>query len=672
MHTLSDIAPPRDPSGRDFEEFCLAVYTHHFETRDAMYYNRGHGQHGIDIMLLERPSKRRARKIVIQCKDVERLPPSAIAPDLRQALIHWAPGSDAEDDLLVIVATTARRPPSGNIMQVFQDLRAELVAEPLRDRVGVLVHGWDDITAIILRYAELQDHLRARGQYDPPDEPLSYQHLAESIQHCVDARQLAEARQHWNQAVAMVGKDALPRTLLGATVSLLLAAGDFARLDDTLAVSLTRRTVSAGGLVAHFRARRFTSSVPQHPVGFADLVTKDLPPLRLGDLVGKNERYLLSAYGNLDDKLTLALWLVMHGGPEAAARGLLRALSLIRQHWPAGCEMPDPNETWTLLEGRLVRHGLRPRASRFQPATSDERKAVVLTHAFEFLRACYATRFGWQSTWRVEADCGGWTHFLPDSDTDKRTDALEYFALYGACDAGFDARAQFNAAELGGFIEEALRMMADWMVVCQTYQRGSGGALPYGGVCTAQVLLWDAETGQGGTRCRELRLSAPSLAVEHVLAVMSMLEIADAAERRDGLGDKNLHAWRLSQLRQMLLRMTRRMDEPIPDERIRVRAVYSDLGGQRVAASTLSHELHAAIAMSSDFWPLIATYIEAEQASASGASKISMYWIWNEAEVRSDCHPDSHWCKNCVTRTCPNLTDTTLAGQGRVGFVGNQ
>lgn len=651
MHTQYDVAKPNDPSGRVFEEMCLAVYSQHFNTRDAMYYNRGHGQHGIDIMLLECQVNGKPRTIVVQCKDIEKLPPSKITPDLREALKHWAPVSQAHADLLIIVATTAKRPNAGKIKSAFHELRGELLSAPMRAKVDILIHGWDDLTSIIHGNAELQDRFRASGQYDPPDEPLRMRSLADSIGRCVTELRLNEARQHLRQARILVGDKPLPATVLHAAVPLLLAAGDFAQLDETLERSLTRRTVSAGALVALFRAKRFTGMVPEHAVHLTDLLPKDAPPSTLENQVEDYSRYLLSAHGALDDTLTLALWMIMHGGADTASRGLLRALSLVRQNWPVECAMPSRQEEWTIRHGRLAPWEI-PRASYDQPVTDQEHRAVVLTHAYEFLRALHAKRFAWPSTLYQEAAVGGWAIFYPDSRTVAQADALEYFAFNGACRPEFDAEARFEAAGLANFYAEALRMMADWQVVGVIHNDSAAERMSFGAVCTSQVLLFDVETGHGPRRRKEVTLKVPAIAVERLLAVSRMLEIGDEAECRSSVAD-SVHAWRRSRLQQLLAAMTRREAEPVPEGRIQVRAVYADYP-QEMCRARLLDELRASIMMSNTFCPIVATYLDGDRALAVGRATVKSYWLYKEANPRCEGHRASTWYQSCGSGSWPD------------------
>lgn len=439
---------------------------------------------------------------------------------------------------------------------------------------------------------------------------------------------LEEARGYWQQIKQPRAR--LPPAVGEELVRLFLAAGDFERLDELLDSLLKKRMYRARYWIAYLRAKRFLTMVPRHASTLQELLASPQgPPFRLEEAIGQQEAYLLSAMGTLNEKLTLALWLVSYGGQEVADRGLLRALSLIRQHWPVGCPLPGPDEQWTLRDDRLVRHDAPPpiRARRREKPTDSEGEATVLMEAYEYLQTVHARRSGYPATMRLEKEGGGWAHFsheFADASSPKR----------------------FNVAWLADFYAEAQRAEHRWEELGSVNLCEEGTAAPpYRAVCTADVLLTDCETGQGQRRRSEIRLSTPTLAMERILAFMRREEILDldaAAEQRSHVEWGTVHAWRLERLRE-LIRFCTRASAGLPGrDYVQVCPVYYDMTDKLAQPPAVQDELRASIAFASQRnSDLIATFAEDERARSAGLDKVRLYWIWVDRSQKGPAHPHS-------------------------------
>lgn len=639
-----DVPRPNDVSGRQFEEMCLIIYSHQYT--DAMFYSRGHKQHGIDLKMRERPSYGPVRDVLVQCKNTKSLPPCKVEDNIRAALTRWAPKRTEDPDLLLIVATTVDQPDTDALNTCFDDIADKLLVGPLRSKVGLVVHGWADLTRFVRETRPLSEYFLERSAEDGAVESVEVERIGKCMRECLDAGRLKDARAYWDQVQVKFAGVKLPVAFSDGLVELFLRAGDFSALDVCLDGLLATRRYRAGYWVAYLRAKRFNSMVTR-PRNFAEMMTaRPEPPFDLGDTIRQQTEWLLPAQGSLDDTLTLASWMIAYGGRQAATAGLLRALSLIRQHWDRETELPLPggDEHWTVRDGRLVPHAqpLLSRRMSHVPTTSQERKAVVLVRSYEYLRMLFSTRFGYDSLLETECEGGKWTTFF-----DEKLDVLSveyYFSRSGAY--GFEPHAarDFDEAGLTGFYAEAKRLHFDWHETDIVYLQERRPDLPYSAVCTSDVLLADCEHQYSERRRMESLLLSHTLSIERVIAVMRMLQILDDDLCRASVaGAGNVYAKRLGKLRE-LVRNCWLENRRTGTRDVVVRAVYDDVGGGTVEDDTsgtcgkpgrsrwVSNELRAAIGLSnSSSSPLLTNFSDFDRAKTEGAKRISLPWRVNES-----------------------------------------
>lgn len=630
---------PHDVSGREFEEMCLIIYSHQYT--DAMFYSRGHEQHGIDLKMREQPSYGPVRNVLVQCKDTKSLPASKIAPDIRAALNRWTPANAEDPDLLIVIASTVKQPDTDALSACFDEIVGELIAAPLRRKVKLLVHGWADLTRFVRMTPALSEYFLERWADDGAIESVEVERVGKCMRDCLDAGRMKEARQYWDLIQAKFAGVKLPADFSDNLVELFLRAGDFRALETRLDVLLATRRYRACYWVAYLRAKRFNSMVAP-PRSFAEIITaRPEPAFDLGATIRQQMEWLLPAQGSLDDTLTLAGWMVAYGARQAGVAGLMRSLSLIRQHWgrETGLPLPEPDECWTVHNGRLV-----PRAQQHParwthpiPTTPAERKAVVLIQAYEYVRLLFSTRFGYDSLRNAESECGGWCNFF-DEDHDVLS-VEQYFHRFGACGFETHAAKNFNEAGLAGFYAEAKRLHFSWDETDMVYLLEQHSALPYSAVCTSDVLLADCEHEYTLQRREDSLLSSPTLSIERVLAAMRMVEILDDNIGRSAIiGTGNVHSKRLGKLRE-LVRGCWLEQRRVGTRDVLVKPVYQDAACEDEAAGTslacgkssaswrVTGELRAAIALSnSGSTPLITRFSDYERSQNEGANCVRLPW----------------------------------------------
>lgn len=646
-----ELERPRDVSGRKFEEMCLIIYSHQYT--DAMFYSRGHLQHGIDLKMREPRADGAVREVLVQCKDTKTLSPTDLEKDMTAALTRWAPRGGTHPDLLYVIATTVEHPDTDGFDATFTKIRDQMIAAPLRDKVKLLVHGWADLTRFVRTTPALTEYfLEPLADHGAP-ESADLERIGKCLSECLDAGRLKEARQYWEQTERIHPGARLPAGFSDNLIELFLRAGDFAALDRHLDRLLATRRYRAGYWVAYLRAKRFTTKVTRPLTFYEFMATRPTPPFDLGATIRQQLASLLAAQGTLDETLTLAAWVVTYGEHAVAKAGLLRALSLIRQHWTraTGFNLPGRQNHLTVRDGRLVPITETPRPDYILPipTTASERAAVVLVQAYEYLRMLFATRFDRASLLTAEAAAQGWLEFF---DEDRYALSVkDYFANLRARGLQEDVEARFGEAGLMGFYAEAMRVQFGWSSETDmVYVEERPANIPYSVVCTSRVLLVDCEFDWFEQRRSTTLLIAPTLSIERVLATLSLLDILDDDMRRSsGRSVGNEHSKRADKVRALLSACS--LDQRRAGGReVLVCPVYED--AQAIDAGSVSHigflqapasgypggdgwanagranaELDAAIAMSNNGTaPMIGSFGECQRAEASGALRVRRPW----------------------------------------------
>jgi hypothetical protein len=551
-----------------------------------------------------------------------------------------------------VVATTVEHPNTDGFKATFTKIRDRMIATPLRNKVELLVHGLADLTGFVRAKPELSEYfLEPPADHDAP-ESLDLDRIGKCLDECLDAGRLKEASQYWGQAVQAHPRARLPAGFSDNLIELFLRAGDFAALDQHLDCLLATRRYRARYWVAYLRAKRFTTKVTR-PLSFHELVaTRPAPPFNLGATIRQQMGSLLTAQGTLDETLTLATWIVTYSEHAVAKAGLLRALSVIRQHWTrmTGLEPPSPKDHMIVRDGRLVPITQLPRPDYILPipTTAGERAAVTLVHAYEYVRMLFAARFNYASLLAAEAAAEGWTEV---SHGDHYAQSVGvYFIRLRADGLQEEVEARFCEAGLVGFYAEAMRTQFDWDETDMFYMNESPASIPYSVVCTSRVLLTDCAENIFEQRRSEAYLIAPTLAIERVLTALSLLDILDDDLRRSSACSAgNEYSKRADKVRALILACSLNQRR-IGSRDVLVRPVYDDIevfdagsadrigflhalasdkagGTERVAADRIGAELDAAIAMSNDTTPMIASFCEYKRAEASGARYVRWPWI---------------------------------------------
>lgn len=641
---------PRDVSGRQFEEMCLIIYSHQYT--DAMFYSRGHLQHGIDLKMRERHATGEVRDVLVQCKDTKTISSLNLEKDMAAALTRWAPTANTQPDLLYVVATTVEHPDTGDFDAKFTKILDQIIAAPLRGKVKLLVHGWADLTRFVRATPALTEYfLEPLADHGAP-ESVDLERIGKCLRECLDAGRLKEARQYWEQAEGAHPGVRLPAGFSDNLVELFSRAGDFAALDRHLDRLLATRRYRAGYWVAYFRAKRFTTKITRPLTFHQVMATRPTPPFDLGATIRQQIASLLAAQGTLDETLTLATWIVTYGEQTVAEAGLLRALSLIRQHWTraTGLELPDPEDQLTVRNGRLAPIAQSMQADHIlsMPTTVSERVAVVLVQAYEYLRMLFATRFDLPSLLEAESAAQGWTNFF---DEDRYALSVEdYFANLRARGLQEEVAARFDEAGLNGFYAEAMRMQFGWSETDMVYVNEHPANIPYSVVCTSRLLLADCEHVYFEQRRSEALLIAPTLAIERVLATLSLLDILDDDVRKtSGRNEGNGYSKRADKVR-ALVRACSLDQRRAGSREVLIRPVYEDAqvvdagfdspiaflqaptsdcsGGHGWANTDCANaELDAVIAMSNNCTaPMIGSFRECQHAEARGALRVRRPW----------------------------------------------
>lgn len=543
--TLELQRPPAG-DGPAFEDMCLTVYREHYGSKEAMFYNRGHMQHGIDLLVPETRANGTRQNVVIQCKNTKALDDKIIKDDIQAAVRRWIPSATRDADLLFILATTVDHPKSSTYEDIFKEACKAFTLPPGRT-ARIAVHGWPTINSIVQEPGPLRTYF-----LEPRDPPGTIHDIRD--EQCVHRIREHLGAYNLGKANSLLGEIKTPYVKLpmkarSTLVDLFVAAGDFDALDKLLPTMLGVRRFDAGYWIAYLRAERFCGAVHE-PKHFLELMgqRKRFP---LADTISDHEASLLSAIGSLDQKLTLALWAVVYGEEPVASRGLVRALSLIRQYWKevTSVQMPRPGESWTIRNDRLI-PGCNPLPGdpTEAVATDDQRAAVALVHAYEYVRLVFQTRFGYSALCLLEADADGWTYF-----TENRHSLVDNYFSVKFPEFG-NGNPELKRVGLVLFSEEAQRMEFDWVEARRMVDVISmPRLLPYSVICTSDVFLSDCETGQHLQRKAQAHLRTSTFAIERVLAVRRMQEMqAEEDIMRRQQRERSIFAPRLERFEQVI------------------------------------------------------------------------------------------------------------------------
>lgn len=642
-----ELERPSDVSGRKFEEMCLIIYSHQYS--DGMFYSRGHLQHGVDLKMREHRDGS-TREVLVQCKNTKTLAAADLKKDMTAALKRWGPTEQTQHDLLYVVSTTVEQPDTDEFEAEFLKIRDQIIAAPLRGKVTLLVHGWADLTRLVRATEALTDYFLAPLVDHGAPESVDLERIGACLGECLESGRIEEARQYWDQAEREHPGAKLPAKFTDNLIELFLRAGDFAALDRYLHRLLPSRRYRAGYWVAYLRAKRFTTKVTR-PMTFNELMkSRPVPPFDLGATIRQQKASLLAAQGVLDETLTLAGWMIAYGEHAVARAGLLRALSLIRQHWKrdTGLDLPERGDSVTIYEGRLVPIAQSPWPNYVAPVrtTAGERTAVVFVQAYEYLRMLFETRFGHESLIGAEASVQGWMDFIKEDH--RALSVGDYFAFLHVPGFEKEEEARFHEAGLIGFYTEAMRMQFGWRQTDVMYVHDTSP--PYSVVCTSRLLLVDCEFECFDKRRHEAWLIAPTMAIERVLATLRLLDILDEETRRlSGRTEGNEYSKRADKVR-ALLRACSLEHRRDGSRDVLVRPVYEsaqvieaesalDVVRPHTPAGAFpsgdgwanvdrpNAELEAVIAMSNaGIAPMIGSCSEVAHAQASGALRVQHPW----------------------------------------------
>lgn len=418
MHSFTK---PASGHSRTFEHQCLAIFRRRYDADDAAFYGNSSGQRGIDIRLTYVRNGKRQR-VVIQCKHVESLSWSTVGKDFKNALAWFAPRTDIDPDLHFIVATTADTVGTPKL-----DARAKAFCKNFyktqrpaaAGRVEYTWYSWQDLVNIVERDPAV------RAVFPPfpaSDRPPSNQVL-ELIEWIRTALRTDDLRRvdafidsHLNSRQSQAdGHDTatyawVPTDALHDLVRLCMRAGDFGRAARVLDTALGIFPLDASLLLAELRSRRVLSACPNDQHQPPMLFRRDVMEV-MADKVALLAPRILTAIGDVDAQLTIALWIVSYASePELAARGLQRALALVRQAWPAEVPVPRRGEFHAVVRGRFKSaHGVLFTPPPFEETHAEARRlAAALATAYVYIRRLHAERFGQEASAAVEA-ADGWT-----------------------------------------------------------------------------------------------------------------------------------------------------------------------------------------------------------------------------------------------------------------------
>lgn len=507
------LAKPHDNSGRLFETMCLVIYSHAYDTHNAVFFGRrGQNQHGIDIRI-----STEKEMITIQCKDTKKLTLANLKDNLNASIDKWT--ADEVDGAVhtFIIATTLESDAQliEDVDEYVVQLKEQRTQAGLLGQFSVTIHSWEKIENIVKGNSALSHHFLEQAlENDFTLHRHETNKLCAALAGHVQRAQLKTAALKWQTLKRKRGYrdySELPSNLRQQLLSLFTMAGDFHEMSELLDVEIGFRPYGAAARILNLRACRVLAVTPEP---FANSISKE---------VEETARDLLEAIGTLDEQLTLACWVVTYAETaETAALGLRRALGLLHQYWPANHDFPSPAHTYLVSNGQLLVDDNRwPRPRAAGNTTDRHEKATTLAHAYSFIRQVHWLRYGYQATLDTEKLQGGWAktiHTYVDPPL---------FAFYETI-----SRSQKNdlwqrslSRYLPLFYQETTRGAVRIEKTVEFRHKFTPTIPADGLVCASDVLVADAREGTGKWRRKQLPLQTTHLSLERVLAAHRMLRI---------------------------------------------------------------------------------------------------------------------------------------------------
>jgi hypothetical protein len=488
---------------REFEHLCLVLFERYFNAPDANFYGANNfGQDGIDIRLTTNKAGIPAR-VVIQCKAVRSLEWSNFSTDLHLALKAFARKTVAEGRTFrFIVATTAEIENT----KKFDGNKDDMIQEV----------GLGEIANCIDFQVYTGARLRVMAEHDPELRKLFFRpersadlHTTQELTR-LEVRLTRHARSN-DFASAQRDLDAylrsakppesekfdwLPTVMFDRVADITLGAGDFERTHRLLNAALGADPLDARYLLGYLRSRRTLHAAPWHNLPRAHIFEQTVALPAPEDDVEDMSAQLLTALGEVDQQLTLALWVTSYAKQlNLAEQGLSRALGLVTQSWPSNLERLKKDGHYVFSdEGYFDRLPMSPMRKRL-PASSEHLRACALAIGYTYIRTVHDARFGFESVRRVEEEHDGWPVAI---DGVCRPNATTYFSgLQSMCQRALrtylpSLLAEGGGREFGRDHSSGDKRTFPPSLATRTY------------VSTPEFLLRDWECGLVGRRINEL------------------------------------------------------------------------------------------------------------------------------------------------------------------------
>ena len=623
---------PSTGDARRFEHQCLALFRRRFDADDAAFYSHSaYGQHGIDILLTHTKDGRRQR-VVIQCKHVKSLKWSIFANDFKRALVEFAPRCDTEPDLHFILATTADMvnpkkldPEAEKACNQFYETQRPAAA----GRVRYWWYSWPDLVNIVEREAAVRAAFPPFPSRDrsPSNQVLE---LVERIRTAlrtddlrgVDAfidtyvnKSQPQAAGHAHAPYAWVPTDALHDL-----VRLCIRAGDFDRASRVLETALGTFPLDAGLLLAELRSTRMLTACPYDQLQLPMLFRQDVMAV-MADKVALLAPRILTAIGDVDEQLALALWVVSYADdPHLAARGLQRALALVRQAWPAKVPVPQRSGQHAIIRGRFATiYGVVAAAPALGDAHLDaQRLAGALASAYVYIRRLHAERFGQAFIADVDP-ADGWTH-IP---------SLDYKHVVNFFSSLDEVHREVVRLQLPEFFAEGRGREVDTSALQNVFEGAPRlGHFQY--ACTSKLLLLDCAARAERARFRQLKNACVGADVSlvtthHALERLARVKYNHARTMADSMQDGSADKAMSDAIGFVMANVVRlEVDIPhAPASPVLSRAAYVNLRDDFARSTT------ATLQMCRDRrLPFIsATGEESQRAEDYGIQQLLTYWL---------------------------------------------
>lgn len=522
INIARQLKKPNDSSGREFEAMCLLIYQQHYETADAVYYGRGHTQHGIDIRMTTSEGAK-PLLVIVQCKDVSRFNFSTFERDLTLALNMWAPKQEHESDVLYIVATTATGINTEDIDSKVDDLLKTKLPKLAGDRFRFLLHDWDWLETVVRSHTSLAEYfLESRDEFiETKSHGLT--RAGEQIAAAIAKNQLKAAQKVWDDYLSEDRHPPvkplyahIPIWICEHLCDMFLKAGDFEKAARLFDSALGRREFSAKFRVGYLRAKRVVSRIPDDNISF-DAMFRRSASFDIAQEVEDTAKKLVSSLGTLDEQLLLALWVLTYAkSAEVGNLGLTRALSLINQAWPRGVEGLALGRSYKVTTGRLRAVSAEQKIFEGQHADERNQYAIVLAYAYSYCRMLHSERYGYSTTLDVEKTAGGWTLEIYDLGIGNLDDFF--------CHLPQGVKKRLETL-LPAFYKEGSNREFCWENPVGIHALGAPD-VPYSGAnCTSNLLLADCVSNTVKLRLDTLPLFTTHLALERILQVLCLCEI---------------------------------------------------------------------------------------------------------------------------------------------------